>query len=69
MYKITIKGMDEKLNNKNNVVEKIKIKILNMLSVSKVKYLTLNFKENNFIVLIWSIENIIAVRHKNVMLS
>jgi hypothetical protein len=52
MYKITIKGMDEKLNNKNNVVEKIKIKILNMLSVSKVKYLTLNFKENNFIVLI-----------------
>ena len=36
MYKITIKGMDEKLNNKNNVIEKIKIKILNMLSVSKI---------------------------------
>jgi|GEM_PF-3969922 len=44
--------MDEKLNNKNNMIEINKIKILNILSLSRVKYLKLNFKENNLIVLI-----------------
>ena len=60
--------MDEKLNNKNNMIEINKIKILNILSLSRVKYLKLNFKENNLIVLIWSNEKIIAVRNRNSVL-
>ena len=69
IYKATINGIAAKLNNNNNMSEITNMINLIKLSLSNFVTCKFIFIENNSILLIISIDNIIEVKHKKIILS
>ena len=69
IYKATINGIAAKLNNNNNMSEITNMINLIKLSLSNFVTCKFIFIENNSILLIISIDNMIEVKHKKIILS
>ena len=69
MYKITIKGMAAKLNNKNNIIDDDKSITLKIFNLSIDIFFKLTFKENKLILLTNKNDNIMDIPHRNIILE
>ena len=68
MYKITIKGMAAKLNNKNNIIDDDKSITLKIFNLSIDIFFKLTFKENKLILLINKNDNTMDIPHRKIIL-
>lgn len=69
MYKITIKGMAAKLNNKNNIIDDDKSITLKIFNLSIDIFFKLTFKENKLILLTNKNDNIMDIPHRKIILE
>ncbi len=69
MYKITIKGMAAKLNNKNNIIDDDKSITLKIFNLSIDIFFKLTFKENKLILLINKNDNTMDIPHRKIILE
>lgn len=69
MYKITIKGMAAKLNNKNNIIDDDKSITLKIFNLSIDIFFKLTFKENKLILLTNKNDNTMDIPHRKIILE